>query len=181
MPKKPLDKYWKHPTAIVEETAEIGLGTKVWVQSQVRESAQIGKCCILSKDTFIDQGVIIGDYCKIQNGVSIYAGVTLENHVFVGPNACFSNDKVPRSFSKNWQISQTLVKVGASIGSNATLVCGITIGAFSMVAAGAVVTKSVAPFSLVMGNPAKHVAWIDKWGNRQKSQPSLIDLAIPKD
>jgi UDP-2-acetamido-3-amino-2,3-dideoxy-glucuronate N-acetyltransferase len=181
MSKKPEKNYWKHPSAIIEEGVEIGFGSKIWVQCQVRLNAKIGKHCILSKDTFIDQGVQIGDYCKIQNGVSIYAGVTLENHVFVGPNASFSNDKVPRAFSNNWKTTPTIVKTGASIGSNATLVCGVTLGEFSMIAAGAVVTKDVAPFSLVMGNPAKHVAWIDKWGNKQDCQPSLLDFTIPKD
>lgn len=181
MSKKPEEKYWKHPSAIIEEGVEINSGSKIWVHSQIRSNAKIGSHCILSKDTFIDQGVQIGDFCKIQNGVSIYAGVTLEDHVFVGPNASFSNDKIPRAFSKNWKVTPTIVKKGTSIGSNATIVCGVTLGEFSMVAAGAVVTKDVAPFSLVMGNPARHVVWIDKWGNRQDTQPSLLDLTIPKD
>jgi acetyltransferase-like isoleucine patch superfamily enzyme len=113
--------------------------------------------------------------------VSIYAGVTLEEYVFVGPNACFSNDKIPRAFSNNWKVTPTLIKKAASIGSNATLVCGVTVGEFSMVGAGAVVTRDVEPFSLVMGNPARHIAWIDKWGNRTPKQPSLLDLEIPKE
>ena len=161
-----------HETANIAPDATIGSGTKVWINSQIREGVVIGQNCILSKDTYIDLNVRIGNDCKIQNAVSIYAGVTLENSIFVGPNACFTNDKVPRASNLDWEIVPTLVKSGASIGANATIVCGITIGEYAMVAAGSVVTKDVEPFSLVMGNPARHVSYIDKDGNRVEEKPN---------
>jgi len=146
----------------------VGEGSKVWINVQIRENAQIGKNCIISKDVYIDLGVKIGDDCKIQNSVSVYSGVTIEDKVFVGPNVSFTNDKVPRAFNTNWKITHTEVKLGASIGANATIVCGVVIGEYAMVAAGAVVTKDVAPFTLVAGNPARPVAIIDEAGNKVK-------------
>ncbi|UUO23059.1 N-acetyltransferase [Colwellia sp. M166] len=154
------------PTANVSPDAKIGAGTKVWINTQIRENTSIGTNCILSKDVYIDAGVTIGNGCKIQNSVSVYQGVTIENDVFVGPNVCFTNDKVPRAFNSDWRITKTLVKTGASLGANATIVCGITLGEYSMVAAGSVVTKDVPPYSLVVGNPARVVAKIDKAGNK---------------
>ena len=154
------------PTANVSLDAKIGAGTKVWINTQIRENTSIGNNCILSKDVYIDAGVTIGNGCKIQNSVSVYQGVTIENEVFVGPNVCFTNDKVPRAFNSDWKITETLVKNGASLGANATIVCGITLGEYSMVAAGSVVTKDVPPYSLVVGNPARVVAKIDKAGNK---------------
>ena len=154
------------PTANVSPDAKIGAGTKVWINTQIRENTSIGNNCILSKDVYIDAGVTIGNGCKIQNSVSVYQGVTIENEVFVGPNVCFTNDKVPRAFNSDWKITETLVKNGASLGANATIVCGITLGEYSMVAAGSVVTKDVPPYSLVVGNPARVVAKIDKAGNK---------------
>ncbi|MDX9742870.1 MAG: acyltransferase [Arcobacteraceae bacterium] len=155
-----------HPTANVSNQAIIGDGTKIWINSQIREKSQIGRNCIISKDTYIDAEVKIGNNCKIQNSVSVYHGVTIEDDVFVGPNACFTNDKVPRAFEPDWKITPTLIKKGASIGANATIVCGVTIGEYSMVASGSVVTKDVEAYSLVMGNPAKHYSYIDKIGNK---------------
>lgn len=160
-----------HPTANVSEEVKIGEGTKIWINSQIRENSEIGSNCIISKDTYIDTEVKIGDNCKIQNSVSIYHGVTIEDDVFIGPNACFTNDKVPRAFDPNWTITPTLIKKGASIGANATIVCGITVGEYAMIAAGSVVTKEVAPYSLVMGNPARHYSFVDKMGNKLESCP----------
>lgn len=159
-----------HPTANVSNQAIIGDGTKIWINSQIREKSQIGRNCIISKDTYIDAEVKIGNNCKIQNSVSVYHGVTIEDDVFVGPNACFTNDKVPRAFEPDWKITPTLIKKGASIGANATIVCGVTIGEYSMVASGSVVTKDVEAYSLVMGNPAKHYSYIDKMGNKIKGE-----------
>ena len=153
-------------TAHISSDAEIGAGTKIWINVQIRESVLIGKNCILSKDVYVDHAVKIGNNCKIQNSVSIYNGVTIEDDVFIGPNACFTNDKVPRAFNSNWQVIPTYVKKGASIGANATIVCGITIGEYAMIAAGSVVTRDVKPYSLVMGNPARHISHIDKEGNK---------------
>lgn len=155
-----------HPTANVSPQAVIGQGTKIWINVQIREKAVIGDNCIISKDVYIDHAVKIGNRCKIQNSVSVYHGVEIGDEVFVGPNVAFTNDRVPRAFSTEWKITPTRVESGASIGANSTIVCGITIGEYAMVAAGSVVTKDVPPFTLVMGNPARAVARIDKAGNR---------------
>jgi UDP-2-acetamido-3-amino-2,3-dideoxy-glucuronate N-acetyltransferase len=154
------------PTANVNADAKIGEGTKIWINCQVRENTSIGKNCIISKDVYIDTNVKIGDGCKIQNSVSVYNGVIIENDVFVGPNVSFTNDKVPRAFNDEWKIISTLVRNGASLGANSTIVCGIEIGEYAMVAAGAVVTKDVEPYSLVAGNPARVIGKVDKIGNR---------------
>ena len=155
-----------HPSATVHSSASIGDGTKIWINVQIRENAQIGANCIISKDVYIDHAVKIGTGCKIQNGVSVYNGVTIEDKVFVGPNVCFTNDKIPRAFNTGWKVTPTIVKTGASIGANATIVCGVTIGEFAMVAAGAVVTRNVPPFALVAGNPARQIGAVDEAGNR---------------
>jgi UDP-2-acetamido-3-amino-2,3-dideoxy-glucuronate N-acetyltransferase len=157
-----------HPSASVDDRAEIGEGSKIWINVQVREGARIGRGCILSKDVYVDHAVSIGDNCKVQNSVSVYNGVTFEDDVFVGPNACFTNDKVPRAFNAEWKVTPTLVRRGASIGANATIVCGITIGEYAMVAAGAVVTRDVPAFRLVMGNPAQLCGYVDEAGNRRR-------------
>lgn len=155
-----------HDTATIHPSASIGAGTKVWINVQVREDATIGEDCVISKDVYIDRGVSIGPGCKIQNSVSVYDGVTIESEVFVGPNTSFTNDKVPRAFNEDWKITKTLVKQGASLGANCTIVCGIVIGEYAMVAAGSVVTKDVPPYTLVVGNPARVVGKIDKAGNK---------------
>lgn len=154
-----------HETAIVDSSASIGEGTMVWVNVQIREQSEIGVNCVLSKDVYIDKNVKIGDRCKIQNSVSLYDGVQIGDDVFVGPNVAFTNDKVPRAFNTNWKITPTKICDGVSLGANATIVCGIEIGEYAMVAAGSVVTKDVAPYTLVMGNPARARALIDKAGN----------------
>ena len=161
-----MDNVRIHQTASIDPTAIIGDGTCVWINVQIRENAKVGENCILSKDVYIDCNVSVGKECKIQNSVSIYDGVTIESQVFVGPNASFTNDKVPRAFNSDWTITKTLVRRGASLGANCTIVCGISIGEYSMVAAGAVVTKNVPPYTLVAGNPARAVAKIDKLGNK---------------
>ena len=155
-----------HPSAIVSPQARIGAGTRVWVNVQIRENAAVGRDCIVSKDVYIDRDVTIGDRCKLQNGVSVYRGVSLESEVFVGPHVAFTNDRVPRAVNAEWKITPTRVCRGASIGANATIVCGVTVGEFAMVAAGSVVTRDVAPYTLVMGNPARPVSRIDAAGNR---------------
>lgn len=158
--------FYAHPTAEINNNATIGKGTKIWNNVQVREDSHIGSECILAKDVYIDIDVKIGNRCKIQNSVSIYQGVTIEDDVFVGPNVSFTNDKVPRAFNSDWKITETLVKKGASLGANSTIICGITIGEYAMVAAGSVVTKDIPPFTLVVGNPAREVSKIDKSGNK---------------
>ncbi|MDB2423596.1 N-acetyltransferase [Paracoccaceae bacterium] len=155
-----------HETASVSKEAYIEEDVKIWVNVQIRENCSVGAKTILSKDVYIDCDVKIGKRCKVQNGVSIYKGVTIGDDVFIGPNAAFSNDKVPRAFIEDWAISETIIEDGASIGANATIVCGVKIGEYAMIAAGSVVTKDVAPFTLVMGNPAKSYAKIDRFGHK---------------
>lgn len=155
-----------HPSAHVDARAKVGDGSRLWINVQVREDAEIGHDCIISKDVYIDCQVRIGDRCKVQNGVSLYHGVTVADDVFIGPNAAFTNDRVPRAFNAHWSITPTRVETGASIGANATIVCGVTIGEYAMVAAGSVVTKDVPPYTLVMGNPARPYARIDRDGNK---------------
>ncbi len=155
-----------HPSATVDKNAKIGDGTRVWINAQIRENAMIGRNCIISKDTYIDHDVTIGDECKIQNGVSVYTGVTIRDRVFVGPNATFTNDLYPRASNKDWHITPTIVESGVSIGGNATIVCGVTLGRYCMVGAGAVVTKDVADYSLVVGNPARCIGYVCECGMR---------------
>ncbi|AMM53558.1 acyltransferase [Pyrococcus kukulkanii] len=148
-------KYFVHPTAVVEEDVVVGEGTRIWHFAHIRKGAKIGKNCNIGKDVYIDVGVEIGNNVKIQNGVSVYRGVKVEDDVFLGPHMTFTNDLYPRSFNEDWEVVPTLVKKGASIGANATIVCGVTIGEYAMVGAGSVVTKDVPPFGLVYGNPAR--------------------------
>lgn len=162
-----VEQIFIHDTASVDPRSEIGSGSKIWMNVQVRENAKIGSQCVISKDVYIDESVSIGNRCKIQNSVSVYKGVEIDDDVFVGPNACFTNDLIPRAFNQDWKISKTFVGKGASIGANATIICGVTIGSYSMIGAGAVVTKDVPKYSLVVGNPAKVVGMVDKNGNRK--------------
>ncbi|MBU2704620.1 N-acetyltransferase [Zooshikella marina] len=157
-----------HQTAEISPTASIGVNTKIWNNAQVRDEAIIGNNCIISKDVYIDTRVEIGNGCKIQNSVSVYFGVTIEDDVFIGPHTSFTNDKTPRAFNNNWEVTKTQIKKGASLGANCTIVCGVNIGEYAMIAAGAVVTKDVEPYTLVMGNPAKKVCKIDINGNKLK-------------
>ena len=154
-----------HETAVIEPGASIGSATRVWHHVHVRAGAIIGDKCSIGKDVFVDSGVIIGDRVRIQNHVSVYAGVELADDVFVGPSAVFTNDRYPRANSSSWEIVPTRVEQGASIGANATIVCGITLGRWSAIAAGAVVTRDVLPFELVAGNPARRLGWVCKNGH----------------
>jgi UDP-2-acetamido-3-amino-2,3-dideoxy-glucuronate N-acetyltransferase len=162
-----------HPSAEVHPSVQIGPGTKIWHQAQIREQATIGEDCIISKDVYIDHGVSIGNRVKIQNGVSVYTGVTLEDDSFVGPHASFTNDLMPRAFSTDWEVVPTQVRRGAAIGANATVVCGVTLGPYSMVAAGSTVTSDVPPHGLVIGSPARLVAYICRRGHRMKAETPL--------
>jgi UDP-2-acetamido-3-amino-2,3-dideoxy-glucuronate N-acetyltransferase len=155
-----------HPAAHVSEGARIGAGTKIWINAQVREGASIGEHCIIGKDTYIDTEVRIGSRVKIQNGVSVYHGVTIEDDVFVGPNATFTNDLVPRAFNADWAITPTAIRRGSSIGANATIVCGHSVGKYAMVGAGSVVTRDVPDHALVVGNPARIVGYVCHCGER---------------
>jgi UDP-3-O-[3-hydroxymyristoyl] glucosamine N-acyltransferase len=160
------EKPFIHPSAHVSDQAKIGSGTKIWINVQIRENAEIGENCIIGKDVYIDHAVIIGDRVKIQNGVSIFNGVTVEEDVFIGPNVAFTNDYYPRAFNPDWQISETFVKKGASIGANATIVCRHTLGEYCMIGAGSVIVTDVAPYSLVVGNPGREIGKVCKCGTR---------------
>jgi UDP-2-acetamido-3-amino-2,3-dideoxy-glucuronate N-acetyltransferase len=169
-----------HPTAEVSPKATIGEGTKIWNQAHVREGAVIGKNCIISKDVYIDQGVIIGNGVKIQNGVSIYKGVTLEDEVFVGPHSTFTNDFRPRAFTKDWTVTPTLLRHGCSVGANATVMCGITLGEFSMISAGAVITVDTLPYGLYIGNPARLKGFVSRSGFEMESVEAEADYLVFK-
>jgi UDP-2-acetamido-3-amino-2,3-dideoxy-glucuronate N-acetyltransferase len=162
-----------HPSATIEADVMIGPGTRIWHNAHVRRGARIGADCTISKDVYIDAGVVIGDRVKIQNGVSVYQGVTLEDDTFVGPHAAFTNDETPRAFAEDWQVTPTMVRRGASIGANATIVCGVILGPYSMVAAGSTVTNDVAPHGLAVGSPARLVSYLCKRGHRMRSSTSL--------
>ena len=153
-----------HVTAEVSESADIGENTKIWNLAQVREGAKIGENCVISKNVYIDTGVEIGNNVKIQNNVNVYHGVTIEDDVFLGPSMTFTNDLFPRACRPDWKITKTLVKKGASIGANATIICGVTIGKYAMVGAGSVVTKDVPPHTLVVGNPARKQSYVCECG-----------------
>lgn len=155
-----------HATADVSKQANIGAGTRIWNNAQVREKAVIGQRCIISKNVYIDTKVVLGDRVKVQNNVNIYHGVVVEDDVFLGPSMTFTNDLFPRAFNADWAITETRVEKGASIGANATIVCGVTIGQYAMVGAGSVVTKDVAPYTLVAGNPARALGTVCQCGRR---------------
>ncbi len=155
-----------HDTAEVSAKAQLGVGSKIWNLVQIRENTSIGAGTIISKNCYIDFSVTIGERVKIQNNVSVYNGVTIEDEVFVGPCVVFTNDFRPRAVAPDWQVTPTLIEKGASLGANCTIVCGTTIGAYAMIAAGSVVTRSVAPHVLVAGNPAKAIAYVYKNGSK---------------
>jgi len=158
--------FFKHPTAIVE-SEDIGEGTKIWHFVHVREKARIGKNCVIGKSAYIDTEVEIGDNVKIQNFVSVYKGVRIEDEVFIGPSVTFTNDLWPRSLKwDEGKIEDTVVKRGASIGANATVICGVTIGEHAMVGAGSVVTRDIPAHGLVYGNPAKLTGYVCSCGRK---------------
>jgi len=155
-----------HPTAEVAADAVIGPGTKIWHQCQVMPRARIGANCKLGKSVYVDAGVRIGDRVKVQNGISIYRGVTVEDDVLLGPHMAFTNDLYPRAFNDDFEVVPTLVKKGASVGANATIVCGVTLGNYCMVGAGAVVTMDIPDYALVAGNPARVLGYVCACGKR---------------
>jgi len=161
------EPYWAHPTAIIDASPEIGPGTRVWHFSHVMAGARIGGRCVLGQNVFVADGVEIGSNVKIQNNVSLYTGVVLEDDVFCGPSCVFTNVSNPRSqIVRHHLYERTVVRRGATIGANATVVCGVTIGRYAFVGAGAVVVKDVPDYALMLGVPASQRGWMSRHGHR---------------
>jgi UDP-2-acetamido-3-amino-2,3-dideoxy-glucuronate N-acetyltransferase len=163
-----MDKgYFAHESAIIDEGCKIGKGTKIWHFSHIMQGCVIGENCNLGQNVVVSPDVVLGRNVKVQNNVSIYTGVICEEDVFLGPSMVFTNVINPRSHVlRRDQYQTTLVRRGASIGANATIVCGIEIGEFAFIGAGAVVTKNVPPFALIVGNPGRHAGWMSEFGLR---------------
>ena len=161
-----VKKVYIHPTAIVDKTANVGDGTKVWHFAHVREKAEIGKGCVLGHSVYVGEGVKIGNGVKLENRATIYRGARIEDKVFVGPHVTFINDPYPRSFSTDWKIVPTLVREGASIGAGAVVMCGVTIGEYAMIGAGSVVTKDIPSCAIAFGNPARIRGFACKCGSK---------------
>lgn len=160
-------EYFAHPTALVDEGCTIGKGTKIWHFSHIMSDCVIGENCNLGQNVVVSPGVVLGNNVKVQNNVSIYTGVICEDDVFLGPSCVFTNVTNPRSgVNRRGQYAKTTVKRGASIGANATIVCGHDIGEFAFIGAGAVVTKNIPAYALVVGNPSKQIGWMSEFGHR---------------
>jgi UDP-2-acetamido-3-amino-2,3-dideoxy-glucuronate N-acetyltransferase len=167
-----------HPTAVVDPGAEIGKDTKIWHFSHVLKGAKIGRRCVLGQNVNVDGGAVLGDNVKIQNNVSVYTGVIIEDDVFLGPSCVLTNVTNPRSqVNRHALYERTLIRRGATIGANATIVCGITIGRYAFIAAGSVITKDVPDYALVLGNPARQQGWMSRHGHRL-ANPSSDGIMI---
>ena len=161
--------YFVHKSSFIDEDVKIGKGTKIWHFSHIQSGAIIGEECTLGQNVNVSNNVIVGNFCKIKNNVSLYEGVELEDYVFCGPSMVFTNIRLPRSEypqKGSLHYEKTLVKKSASIGANSTIICGGTIGEYSLIGSGSMVTKNVPAFSLVFGNPAKVIGWVSKTGER---------------
>lgn len=160
-------EYQAHETAVIDEGCRIGAGTHIWHFSHIMPDCVIGERCNIGQNVVISPGVVLGNNVKIQNNVSVYTGVVCEDDVFLGPSCVFTNVLNPRSaIPRKNQYRKTLVRRGATIGANATIVCGHTIGEYALIGAGAVVTKDVPPYALVVGNPSKQIGWVSEYGHR---------------
>jgi UDP-2-acetamido-3-amino-2,3-dideoxy-glucuronate N-acetyltransferase len=171
-----MPETYTHPSAIVDEGASIGSGTKIWHFCHVLSNTTIGQSCILGQNVMAGPDVNIGDRVKIQNNVSLYSGVTIEDDVFLGPSMVFTNVLTPRAFvERKDEFLPTLIKKGASVGANATIICGVTVGKYAMIGAGAIVTKDVPDYALVLGTPARFTGWVSRAGDRLNN-----DLTCPR-
>ncbi len=173
-------KVYIHPTAVVDKTAKIGEGTKVWHFVHVRENAEIGRNCVLGHSVYVGKGVKIGDGVKLENRATLYQGVKIEDKVFVGPHVTFTNDPYPRSFSTNWRIVETLVREGASIGAGSVVVCGVTIGEYAMIGAGSVITKDIPSHALAYGTPTKVRGFVCVCGVGLKKEEEKREFVLMK-
>jgi UDP-2-acetamido-3-amino-2,3-dideoxy-glucuronate N-acetyltransferase len=161
--------YFAHASAVIDEGCIIGRGTRIWHFTHIMRGAVVGSNCNLGEHVYIESNVVLGNNVKVKNGVSIYDGVVCEDDVFLGPSMAFTNVSNPRSaISRKAQFKKTLVKRGATIGANASIICGNTIGEYAMIGAGAVVTKSVPPYALMIGNPARQAGWVSEYGHKLK-------------
>ncbi|MFW2335391.1 acyltransferase [Ilumatobacter sp.] len=170
------------PSASVESGAVVGSGTKVWSNVQIRSGAVVGRNCVFGRNSFVDVDVTVGDNVKVQNNASLYEGVDVEDGAFIGPHVVFTNDKIPRAINPDgtlksaddWLLGRTTVQTGAALGANTVVVTGVTIGRWSMVGSGSVVTKSVPDHALVLGNPARVVGWVSAAGERCDDQDGAV-------
>ena len=171
--------YYSHPTAIIDEQCQIGANTKIWHFSHIMSDCIIGKNCNIGQNVVVSPKVILGNNVKVQNNVSIYTGVICEDDVFLGPSMVFTNVINPRSaiIRKN-EYRLTMVRKGASIGANATIICGNDLGEYCLIGAGAVITKSVKPYALMVGNPAKQIGWVSEYGNRLNFDENGLSICI---
>ncbi|MBO6223346.1 MAG: N-acetyltransferase [Bacteroidales bacterium] len=175
------EKYFAHPTAVIDEGCTIGEGTKIWHFSHIMTGSVIGECCNIGQNVVISPDVVLGRNCKVQNNVSVYTGVICADDVFLGPSCVFTNVVNPRSaVSRKDSYRRTMVGKGASIGANATIVCGHNIGEYAFIGAGAVITKDVLPYALVVGNPARQIGWMSERGCRLifKKNPNGEQIAV---
>lgn len=162
-----MDDFFKHESAYVDENCTIGAGTRIWHFSHIMSGCEVGENCNIGQNVVISPNVILGNGVKVQNNVSVYTGVVCEDGVFLGPSMVFTNVVNPRSFiERKTEYKATLIRKGATIGANATIVCGNEIGQYALVGAGSVVTKNVKPYALVVGNPAVQIGWVSEWGHR---------------
>ncbi len=170
-------KYFKHPAALVSSKALIGDKTRVWAFANILAGATIGQDCNICDGCYIEKGAVIGNHVTLKNGVNVFEGVTIEDDVFCGANTAFTNDRHPRSVRRDpWVLEKTLVKKGASIGSNAVIICGITIGEYAVIGAGAVVTKSVFDYQIIVGNPGRVLGFACRCGRKlSKDDPQKAD------
>ena len=177
-----------HPTADVSPKAVIGEGTSIWHQAQIRENARLGQNCVISKGVYIDFEVTLGDNVKVQNYVSIYHGVTIEDGVFVGPHVCFTNDLRPRAINPDgslkaaddWTLTRTLIRRGAALGANSTIVCGVTIGAWAMLGSGSVLTRDIPDYGIAWGNPARLHGFVCTCGNKLEKESIQNEMVIAR-
>jgi UDP-2-acetamido-3-amino-2,3-dideoxy-glucuronate N-acetyltransferase len=167
-------------TSVVDKSAIIGEGTRVWNFVHVRENAEIGKECVLADYVYVDRGVKVGNGVKLENRATLYEGVTIEDKVFVGPHVTFTNDFIPRSFSTDWKILPTHVKEGASIGAGTVIVCGIAIGEYALIGAGSVVTENIPSHALAYGNPARIRGFVCRCGRKLETEEKKKDYVLMK-